>query len=37
MKQSINRLKDLNDDIVLYPGHGNSTTLNKEKMYNPYF
>lgn len=37
MKSSINRLKEYEEDITLYPGHGNSTTLNKEKMYNPYF
>ena len=37
MKNSINKLKEHNEDIVLYPGHGNSTTLNNEKMYNPYF
>ena len=37
MRQSISKLKELNDDIILYPGHGDSTTLNKEKMYNPYF
>ena len=37
MKQSINKLKEYDKDIVLYPGHGESTTLNYEKENNPYF
>ena len=37
MKQSIEKLKQIQDDITLYPGHGIETTLNEEKMYNPYF
>ena len=37
MKMSIARLKRYNDDIILYPGHGNETTLLKEKQHNLYF
>lgn len=37
MKNSINKIKKYQEDIILYPGHGNSTTLNYEKMYNPFF
>ena len=37
MKQSIEKLKQISEDITLYPGHGIETTLNEEKMYNPYF
>lgn len=25
-----------NDEIVLYPGHGPSTTVGEEKRFNPY-
>jgi len=27
----------LDDDVVVYPGHGPSTTVGKEKRYNPFF
>ena len=37
MMSSISKLKEIDDDITLYPGHGSKTTLNYEKMYNPYF
>lgn len=30
-------LKDLADDVVLYPGHGPDTTLGYERRHNPYF
>ena len=37
MRQSLARLKALQNDYTVYPGHGGSTTLSQEKMYNPYF
>ena len=37
MEASINKLKQLNKDITLYPGHGNKTTLLYEKEHNPFF
>ncbi|MCS7229013.1 MAG: MBL fold metallo-hydrolase [Candidatus Kryptonium sp.] len=27
----------LDDDVVVYPGHGPSTTIGKEKQFNPFF
>ena len=37
MVKSIDKLKERNNDIVLYPGHGVETVLGYEKKYNPYF
>lgn len=37
MQESISKLKELNIDIVLYPGHGQETSLFYEKKHNPYF
>ncbi len=36
MAQSLLRLKSLDKNYTVYPGHGGSTTLEKEKRYNPY-
>lgn len=36
MKDSLNFLKSLTKDYIVYPGHGPSTTLNYEKTHNPY-
>ena len=36
MKYSLRTLFDLDDDYILYPGHGRSTTLLEEKRNNPY-
>ena len=33
---SLKRLSQLKGDFTVYPGHGNSTTLSQEKLYNPY-
>ena len=37
MEVSLNRFKEFEDDITLYPGHGNTTSLLHEKETNPYF
>ncbi len=37
MDASIKKIKNYDDDIVLYPGHGDETTLGREKQYNLYF
>ena len=36
LKRSLERLKALKDDYKLFPGHGLSTTLFREKQTNPY-
>ena len=37
MLDSIFKIKKYDDDIVIYPGHGNSSILGYEKKNNPYF
>jgi len=34
--KSLRRLSQLSGDYTVFPGHGNSTTLSQEKLYNPY-
>ena len=34
--ESLKRLSQLKGDFTVYPGHGNSTTVSQEKLYNPY-
>ena len=36
MEKSLARLAKLEDDLLIYPGHGETTTLDEEKRYNPY-
>ena len=33
---SLERLAELQGDYTVYPGHGSTTTLAQERMYNPY-
>ena len=37
MVRSIQKIRAYDDDIEVFPGHGESTILGKEKRYNPYF
>ena len=37
MKQSIDKLTQITDNITLYPGHGLKTTLDYEKRCNSFF
>lgn len=36
IQNSLRRLAKLEKDYIVHPGHGESTTLKEEKMYNPY-
>ena len=36
IKQSLRKLMELPEDVKVYPGHGEFTTIEHEKMYNPY-
>lgn len=36
MEKSLKRLKNQDDDITVYPGHGPNSTLKIEKMTNPF-
>ena len=36
MRQTLRRLSQLEGSYTLWPGHGQSTTLDEEKRYNPY-
>lgn len=36
LSQSLSRLKNLEEDYTVYPGHGEETRLSLEKTYNPY-
>ncbi|MCF6331131.1 MAG: MBL fold metallo-hydrolase [Sulfurimonas sp.] len=37
MKKSLQRFKELDFDMPLYPGHGNSTTIKNEQQYTDYW
>ena len=36
IRASLNRLASIEADFNVFPGHGESTTLAREKKYNPY-
>ena len=36
MVRSLSRLSKLEDELKVYPGHGEATTIGEEKRYNPY-
>ena len=36
MMQSLKKIKQMNPDYIVYPGHGPQTTLKDEFMWNPY-
>lgn len=37
MLESISKLKEYNEEIILYPGHGEKTTIKEEKENNMFF
>ena len=37
MRASVEKIKTLPDDTVIFPGHGAKTTVSREKKTNPYF
>ena len=36
MNKSLNKLANQDDNIIIYPGHGPTSTIGKEKYMNPY-
>ena len=36
MQRSLDRLESLADDVVVYPGHGPTTTIGEERQSNPF-
>ena len=36
IRKSLARLSGMTEDLLVHPGHGESTTLAREKQYNPY-
>jgi glyoxylase-like metal-dependent hydrolase (beta-lactamase superfamily II) len=36
MEESLARICELDDDLVVYPGHGPATTIRRERASNPY-
>lgn len=37
MRNSISKIATLSNDVIIYPGHGDMTTVEQEKRTNPYF
>lgn len=37
MKESLRRLRFMSGEYTVYPGHGETTTLERERLKNPYF
>ncbi|MBN1891526.1 MAG: MBL fold metallo-hydrolase [Clostridiales bacterium] len=37
MRQSIAKIAAMNDDVMIYPGHGDLTTVGDERRHNPFF
>ncbi len=37
MRNSISKIATLSNDVIIYPGHGDMTTVEQEKRSNPYF
>ena len=37
MRKTIAMIASMEDDVLIYPGHGETTTIAAEKRYNPFF
>ncbi len=37
MRKSIAKIAAMDDDVIIYPGHGDLTTVGEEKRHNPFF
>lgn len=37
MKQSIAKIAAMDEDVIIYPGHGESTTVGAETLHSPFF
>lgn len=36
MRQSLNKLKNISEDLRIFPGHGTCSTLKEQRLFNPY-
>ncbi|MEI7884562.1 MAG: MBL fold metallo-hydrolase [Clostridia bacterium] len=36
MQNSLRKLLQLEDSLIVYPGHGNATTIGRERVHNPF-
>jgi metallo-beta-lactamase len=36
MENSLKKLSQMNEDIIILPGHGEQSSIGQEKKYNPF-